>query len=158
MRTEQKSSDHFAEEIMEADVLSIKVGTTVKDAVSLMVKNDSGCLVIINKQTAVGIVTERDILNKITAEGVDPGKVFVEDIMTAPLVSVSPKSPISEIAEKMSTFQVRRTIVINEKGQLAGIVGAEDLARWLAKENNYTDPTLNAIASVGEAGNRGPYA
>ena len=158
MRMEQKSSEHCAEEIMEADVLSAKVGTTVKDAVSLMVKNDSGCLVVIDEQIAVGIVTERDILNKITAEGVDPRKVLVEDIMTTPLVIVRTKSPISEIAEKMSTFQVRRTIVINEKGQLAGIVGAEDLARWLAKENNYSDATLNAIASVREAGYRGPYA
>jgi len=155
---QQKAAEHHAGEIMAPDVLSTRVGTTVKDAVSLMVKNDSGCLVVIDDQTAVGIVTERDILNKITAEGVDPSKVLVEDIMSTPLVVVRTNSPISEIAERMSTFQVRRTVVINEKGMLAGIVGSEDLARWLAKENHYSDATLNAIAQVREAGYHGPYA
>ncbi len=155
---EQKSSEHFAEEIMAASVLSTKVGTTVKDAVSLMVKNNAGCLVVLDEQVAVGIVTERDILNKITAEGVDPSRVLVEDIMSTPLVVVHTNSRISEVAERMSTFQVRRTVVINEKGMLAGIVGAEDLAKWLAKENNYSDATLNAIARVREAGYSGPYA
>jgi CBS domain-containing protein len=154
---EQKSSEHFAEEIMITPVLSAKVGTTVKDAVSLMVKNDTGCLVVIEEQTAVGIVTERDILNKITAEGVNPSKVLVEDIMSTPLVVVHTNSPISEIAERMNTYHVRRTVVIDEKGRLAGIVGAEDLAKWLAKENNYSDATLNAIARVKEVGHRGPY-
>lgn len=143
---------------MTANVLSTKVGTTVKEAVSLMVKNDTGCLVVIKDQNAVGIVTERDILNKITAEGVDPAKVLVEDIMSSPLVFVQTRSSISEIAEKMNTFQVRRTVVVNQNGQLAGIVGAEDLAKWLAKENNYSDATLNAIARIREAGYRGPYA
>jgi CBS domain-containing protein len=143
---------------MTVKVLSSKAGTSVRDAISLMVKNDAGCLVVVSDQNAVGIVTERDILNKITAEGVDPSKVRVEDIMSSPLIFVQPSSPISEIAEKMSTFHVRRTVVLNQKGQLAGIVGAEDLARWLAKENNYSDAMLNAIARIHEPGHSGPYA
>ncbi len=149
----EQTQQHLAEEIMATDVLAVETGTTVKKAVELMVKKGSGCLVVLKNEAAVGIVTERDILNKITAEGVDPARVMIQDIMTAPLISVKTKSTISEVAEKMSTFQVRRTVVVDQKGELAGLVAAEDLAKWLARRNKYSDPALNAIARI----KGGPY-
>jgi CBS domain-containing protein len=145
---EIERSEHFAEDIMATDVLTVEKGTSVKKAVELMAKKGLGCLVVLENETAVGMVTESDILNKITAEGVDPAFVMIQDIMTAPLISVQRKATIAEIAEKMSTFQVRRTIVVNQKGDMAGLVSSEDLAKWLARLNKYSDPTLNAVAGI----------
>lgn len=153
----ERPDDHYAEEIMNIDVLGIKVGTTVKKAAELLAKKGAGCFVVLSKQTAVGIVTERDILNKITAEGVDPTRVMIEDIMSSPLIAVHKKSTITEIAEKMSTFHVRRAVVVNQNGDLAGLVDSEDLTKWLAKRNRYSDETLNAIARIKESNYGGPY-
>ncbi len=142
---------------MTTDVLTAETGTTVKKAVELMTRKGLGYLVVLKNERVVGIVTERDILNKITAEGIDPARVLIQDIMTAPLISVNRKSTITEIAEKMSTFQVRRTVVIDQTGVMAGLVTAEDLARWLARRSKYSDPALNAIAGIKSRGPASPY-
>jgi CBS domain-containing protein len=154
---EIERGEHFAEEIMETDVLTAEKGTSVKKAVELMAKKGFGCLVVLENETAVGMVTERDILNKITAEGVDPARIMIQDIMTAPLISVHRKATIAEVAEKMSTFQVRRTVVVDQKGEMAGLVTSEDLAKWLARLNKYADQTLNAVAGIKRGASSGPY-
>jgi len=141
---------------MVKDVLTVETGTSVKKAVELMTKKGLGCLVVRKNESIVGIVTERDILNKITAEGVDPARVMIQDIMTAPLISVNRKSTITEIAEKMHTFQVRRTIVIDHKGEMAGLVMAEDLTRWLVGRSRYSD-SFDNVAAIKKGVSSGPY-
>jgi len=151
----EKSLGHLAEEIMIKDILTVESGTSVKKAVELMTKKGLGCLVVRKNESPVGIVTERDILNKITAENIDPARVLIQDIMTAPLISVNVKSSITEIAEKMDIFHVRRTVVVDQKGEMVGLVMAEDLTSWLAKRGNH-DPTFENIAEIRKVSS-GPY-
>ncbi len=155
--SKEKPLEHFADEIMVKDVLTIESGTSVKKAVELMTRKGHGCLVVQEKESIVGIVTERDILNKITAEGVNPARVLIQDIMTAPIITVNMKSTIAEIAEKMNTFHVRRTVVVDRKGDMAGLVMAEDLAGWLAKRSKYSDPSIDSNAEIRSKGSGAPY-
>lgn len=152
----KKTSEHHAEEIMGTNVLVVEKGTPVKVAVQLMAKKGLGCLVVVKDEAALGIVTERDVLNKITAEDIDPTHVLIEDIMTSPIISVKTDSSIKEVAEKMSTHQVRRAVVIDKKGDLAGLITSEDLARWIARVNETASNHLHN--SIGKINGRGPYA
>ncbi len=142
--------------IMTTNLVVVEEGTLVRKAASIMAEKECGCLIVVSGYLAVGIVTERDVVRKVTAEGIDPSKLLIQDIMTTPLITVTQKATIRETAEKMSTYGVRRMVVTDETGRLVGLVTAGGLAEWLASLKNYTDPTLNAIARV-KRGETGPY-
>jgi len=145
------------QEIMAASVLTVDARATVKDAAKLMSKKAYGCVLVVEGDRAIGIITERDIVRQIAAEGVDPSKVRAADIMSTPLVTVTLGSTIMEAAERMSAYGIRRIVVVHEDGGLAGLLTAGDLAKWLAKQKDYSDSALNAIARLKRVGTGGPY-
>jgi CBS domain-containing protein len=138
-----------ASEIMVTDVPIVNVDENVKTAATLMEKKEYGCLVVVEADIAIGMVTESDIVLKVTAEGVDPSKVLVQDIMSSPLISVKNKASISEVAKTMTTFKVRKIVVTDESGRLVGLVTSIDLAKWLSAQKNFSDLMLNALAKLG---------
>jgi CBS domain-containing protein len=150
-------SEPGVQEIMAASVLTVDATATVKDAAVLMSKKAYGCVLVVEGHRAIGIITERDIVRQIAAEGVDPSKVRAADVMSTPLVTIPVESTIMEAAERMSTYGIRRIVVVNDDGALAGLLTAGDLAKWLAKQKNYTDSALNAIARLKRIGTGGPY-
>jgi CBS domain-containing protein len=106
---------------------------------------------------ALGIVTERDLVRKILAAGVDPSKVLMSDVMSTPLVTIGPEATVSEAAEKMSEYLIRRLVVVDDDGALVGLVTAGDIAKLLARKKEYSDSVLNALARMRKDGTGGPY-
>ncbi len=153
----QELSALSVEEIMVEDVPVVNVDENVKNVAALMEKKEYGCLIVVDADIAVGIVTESDIVLKVTAEGIDPSKVLVQDIMSSPLISVTNKASVRDVATKMSTFKVRKLVVTDEKGRLVGLVTSVDLAKCLSAQKNFSDVTLNALAKIGPL-EKGPYA
>lgn len=153
---EEKPLGTSVMDIMVRDVPVVSVDENVKNAAVLMEKKDYGCLIVVDEGVAVGILTESDIVLKVTAEGVDPSKVLAQDIMSTPIINVMSDATIAEAAEKMSTFKVRKLVVTDENSRLIGLVTSIDLAKWLSAQKNYSDLTLNALAKVGAA-EGGPY-
>ena len=157
MAETDEETEEGVEEIMVESVLTVEATATVRDAAVLMSKKEHGCVLVVEGKHALGIITERDIVRQITAEGVDPSKVRAADIMSAPLVTIPISSTIMEAAERMSAFGIRRIVVVHDNGTLAGLITAGDLARWLAMLKDYSDTALNAIARLKKAGTGGPY-
>jgi CBS domain-containing protein len=77
--------------------------------------------------------------------------------MSTPVITVRVTATIGEAAKIMSDYGVRKLPVIDESGTLAGVITSLELARWLAKENDFQDPALNALARLKEEGESGPY-
>ena len=77
--------------------------------------------------------------------------------MTTPVITISVTATIGKAAELMSEYGVGRLPVVDESGTLAGLVTSVELARWLAKTNDFKDPALNALAKLKEGGGFGPY-
>lgn len=142
---------------MSKEIATIGLNKTVKDAAAILAKKRNGCVVVVYNEAVTGIVTEQDVVSKVTANGVDPSKVLVRDVMSTPVISVKDTSTLREAAEKMSEYDIRRLIVVNDVGSLSGLITAEDLARWLAKRSNYDDVALNAIARLKQESREGPY-
>ncbi|RMF91464.1 MAG: CBS domain-containing protein [Methanobacteriota archaeon] len=104
---------------------------TVSEAAKLMRKKDIGSLLVKRDEGKWGVVTERDILNKIVAEDLNPTKVKVKEIMTDLKYTINADSPIEEASEIFNTHHIRRLPVV-EKGNIVGIITSRDVAkRWI---------------------------
>ena len=144
-------------QVMSKDVLAVDLNTNSKACARAMMKNGVSCAVITESGSAVGIVTERDLVSKVLAESIEPNKVLVRDIMSTPLITTTSDTALVNAAEVMAQYRIRRLVVVDSAGTLSGIVTAGDIARTLAEKQQYRDATLNAMARYSERGDSGPY-
>lgn len=114
-------------DIMSRPVVSVKESDNVADVARLMAKHDIGCVLVAGKKgETVGIVTERDIVQRIAAKNLLPSKVTVADSMSKPVITVQSKTSITDAAKLMNQRKVRRLAVI-EDGKLAGVLTMKDI-------------------------------
>jgi CBS domain-containing protein len=130
---------------------------TATAAAAILGKSSERGLIVAKDGLVVGIVTSTDIIGKVIAVGADPAKVYVRDIMSTPVITINTTATIKQAAEIMSEYGVRKLPVVDEAGALAGEITSLELARWLAKMNDFQDPALNALAKLKEEGQGGPY-
>lgn len=116
----------FVREIMTKDVIVADPDCSVLDAARKMAAKRIGGLVVTRAGRPVGLVTERDILWKVTAKEKNPKKVAVREIMTSPVVTVTPLSTLRAAARLMISHNVRR-LVVTRLDNVEGIVTARDV-------------------------------
>lgn len=109
-------------------IVSIDSKAKAKDAARLMVEKRIGSLIANRDGLPFGIVTERDLVEKIVAHVADPSKVTVADIMTAPLATIDASSSLIDAARKMMEKQVKR-LVVTEHDKIIGIISQTDLVQ-----------------------------
>jgi len=117
----------FVKDIMKTPVLSIDSSMTVKDAAKMMEDAKVGSIVVTENSIILGILTERDFVRKIVAQE----KSFstkVKDIMSSPLIVISPDETVWELASLMKTRRIHRVPVV-DKGRLVGMASTADLTR-----------------------------
>ncbi len=106
---------------------------SVIEVARVMEQHDVGIVPIVESQDTrrvLGVLTDRDIVLRVVAEGRDPNEVIsVGDVMTNEIVSVSPDADVLHAEELMKEHQLRRMLVVDENGSLVGIVSMADLAR-----------------------------
>jgi CBS domain-containing protein len=107
--------------------------TTIVEAAKVMAQEDVGPVPIVEGGRIVGIVTDRDLVVRVLAEGRDPSSTTIGEIASADLVTVQPDSDLNEALSLMAQNQVRRLPVV-EGDQLVGIVAQADVARAAEEE------------------------
>jgi len=117
------------EDVMVKEVITIDENSTVKEAADIMNKFEIGCLIAIRKGKAMGILTERDLLKRVVAEGKDANKTKVKDIMTSPLVVAEPAMDLGEAVKLMFQMKIKKLPVVDGK-KLVGLVSLTDIARF----------------------------
>jgi CBS domain-containing protein len=115
-------------EAMTPDVISVLPDTKLVDAALAMRNLDVGPLPVVDGGRLVGVITDRDITVRATAEGRDPRLTTVEDIMTPEVVACREEDDVRVAARMMQDAQLRRLLVVDEGGMLVGIVSLGDLA------------------------------
>ena len=115
-------------EVMTPGVDVIRPDSTLQEAAAKMKARDIGPLPVCDGGRLVGMLTDRDITVRATAEGEDPATIRVRDIMTPEVVACFEDQLVSEAAQLMQDRQVRRLVVLNRDKQLVGIVSLGDLA------------------------------
>ena len=110
-----------------------RYNNSVFEAADLMSSNGVGCLVILDGEVPIGIVTERDIVRRVVAKKL-PLDAKVSEIMSESLVTVDADASLKEAAKLMSSNKIRRLPVLKQN-RLVGIVVAADFVRNLGKES-----------------------
>lgn len=114
--------------IMSRDVQFIKPDTTLREAASLMKKIDAGSLPVAEHDKLVGMITDRDIAIRGTAEGKGPD-TNVREVMSREIRYCFEDEDVAHIAENMAELQVRRLPVMTREKRLVGIVSLADLTK-----------------------------
>jgi CBS domain-containing protein len=112
---------------MSRPVITVKRTDTIRFAVKKMDQYNIGSLVVTDGKKPVGIVTERDIVRKALAKGLDVDAARVSKIMTVKLHTIGLNGTLIEVASIMKSHAMRRIIVLNKKGEAVGIVTSKDL-------------------------------
>jgi CBS domain-containing protein len=111
---------------MVASVVTIEPGTGVVDAAKRMIQEEKGPLPIVEGERPVAIVTDRDIIAHVVAEGRDPTKMTVDEIASQELVTVGPDQDINEARRLMDQHELDRILVV-EDDRLVGIISEADI-------------------------------
>jgi CBS domain-containing protein len=120
-------------DLMNVDIPLTTMNTPVSDAARLMRASDKDSLIVFDLGRAIGIVTERDIIRKITAEGLDAMHVHVAEIVSSPLITIHPDKSARQAAKLMLDNKIRHLPVVKED-RLIGMITLADFAKHMSKK------------------------
>lgn len=114
--------------IMIENVVTIGPNATVKQAAELMNMHEIGCLIVVDREKPVGILTERDMLKRIICESRQSKTAKVVNLMSKPLITASPDMRAGDAAKLMFERNIKKLPIV-ENGKLVGLVTLTDLLR-----------------------------
>lgn len=116
-------------EAMTTDVMTCRVSDKLVDCSTMMKELNVGVMpVVADGENLVGIITDRDITIRAVALGADPNKAQVGEFMTPTPITVDPDTNVEDAADIMADAQIRRLPVVDDSGNLVGIISLGDLA------------------------------
>ena len=127
-----------AGEYCNRDVVVIEKTESVREAINLMRKNHVGDVVVVemreNASIPLGILTDRDIVVEILAEDVDLDTIIVGDVMSYQLLTINEETKLLDATKQMHIKGVRRLPVVNELGELQGILSVDDVLELIVEQ------------------------
>jgi len=143
-------------EVMTSDPACCVSETTLRQVAQMMIDHDCGEIPVVkNKETKlpIGVITDRDIVCRTVARGLNPLDLTVADCMSKPCVTVTPDMSIEECSRIMEENQIRRVPVVDTNGFCCGIVALADIALHAKKSvageivKEVSEPTAAASAA-----------
>lgn len=127
MTVRSGAPDVKVEDVMSSPVITIRDTDTVLMASKLMKKHGIGCVVVVDKSGKPrGLITERDVVRRVSALDLLPSKVQAGKSMTKPPVTVEASANVTEAAKRMREMKIRRLVVV-QGGKLKGIITSNDI-------------------------------
>jgi CBS domain-containing protein len=112
----------------------VKSGLSALDMAKLMIKNRVSSIVLVDGDgKPAGIVTERDLLRKVSSSNKPAKSIAVKSIMSSPVITIKAFDSIETAAAVMAKNRVKRLVVVEQDGSLAGVLSVTDIARKLAR-------------------------
>ena len=125
--------DHVKMELKVGDamtrgVIYVKSDDNVQRVAEVMKQNDIDSVIVIDEGVGVGIITNTDVIRKVVADGKDPRRIVVSDVMNSPLLTIGPNEDVDDAARVMRDNEVRR-LVVTQDDNIVGIISEFDLVR-----------------------------
>lgn len=134
---------------MTADPACCTAATPLHLVARMMVDNDCGEIPVVDDHESrkpIGVVTDRDIIVRTVACDINPLEVPASEVMTSPVITVTPDTSLAACCEVMENHQIRRVLVVDDSSRLCGIVALADVAK-----NAGRDVTGEVVKEVSEA-------
>jgi CBS domain-containing protein len=119
-----------------SNVLTIEATETVFDAIKRMVDGNVGALLVTEDGRLTGIVTERDYMRRVALEGRTEKETLVREIMSSPLVYVTPDTTVEECMGVMTERRIRHLPVLGEHRETVGIISIGDVVKFQSDQQN----------------------
>ena len=139
-------------EVMTREPACCEPGDSISRVAGIMKREDVGSVPVVEShedKKLIGIVTDRDLVVKILAEGGSPERATVRDAMTPNPASCGENDPIDKAVKLMSERQVRRMPIVDGQGRLAGIISQADVATRVSRDAT----TGELVEAISEPGN-----
>ncbi len=124
-------------------VLSVSPSSSVFEAVVLMAEKQVGALLVTADDKIVGIISERDYARKVIVKGRSSRDTTVHEIMSSPVIFVSPDHSVGECMSIITAHRIRHLPVL-ERDRLVGLISIGDLVNWILSEQQETIRHLQA--------------
>ncbi|MBD3422233.1 MAG: CBS domain-containing protein [Chitinivibrionales bacterium] len=116
-------------EVMTSNVQTVKPDATARDAAIVMKECNIGALPVVENDEVVGMITDRDIIVRVTSNDLFPAHVSIAEMMSRDIKTCTPEMKVEQAVLIMEEHCVRRLIVKHEDGRPAGIITVGDIAR-----------------------------
>ena len=134
--------------VMTANPGCCNADTPLRNVAQMMIDHDCGMIPVVDEAgRPVGAVTDRDIATRIVAAGIDPSTCGAGDAMTSPVKTVSMTTSLYDATCVMEAEKIRRVIVVDAEGKLAGVAALADLA--LAGKDQATAQVVKEVSEPG---------
>jgi CBS domain-containing protein len=118
-------------------VFTIDVDATVLDAIKLMAEKEIGALIVTDKGTVAGVLSERDYARQVILKGRASDSTAVREIMTSPVISAESRQQVQSCMELMSDKRIRHLPIIDD-GELVGVISMGDIVKSVIAEQQHT--------------------
>ena len=132
-------------DLMAKHVEFVDPSSTVQEAASLMGELDVSALPVGTADDLKGVITDRDILYRVVAEGKDPRRTQVMQVATEAIFSCGPEDPIATAMNLMASQNVRRLPVLDDAQRVVGWITLSDVSRHLLVESEVVQGALKAL-------------
>jgi CBS domain-containing protein len=135
--------------IMTPNPVCCTTTTSLQEVAKLMLDNDCGQIPVVagnGSNRPIGVVTDRDIVIRLVAQGIDAGKAPASDAMSTPCVTVTSDTSLRECCDLMESNQIRRVPVVDAQGELCGIVALADIA--LSGQDSSTVAVVKEVSAT----------
>jgi CBS domain-containing protein len=119
------------------EVWSISPDASVYDAIEMMSDKQVGALLILSEGKLAGVISERDYARKVILKGKSSKQTLVGEIMTTPVISVTPRHSVDDCMTLMTNHRVRHLPVVDGE-QVAGVISIGDLVKWIISAQGET--------------------
>ncbi len=140
--------ENFVEAVMSRDLKTIEVSDTAENAAKTMRDNKIGSLFVIDGskgQHPIGIITERDLVSRVCAEGVSSKDVRLEGLMSSPIATIEKRATIGSAASLMVSNKTRHLLVVDDRKAPVGVITSTDLARYLRANVNIDETSARIL-------------
>ena len=117
----------FVNQVMSKNLLSLDKSTTLQEAAEHMKRLSIGCVIVTENNNPIGIITERDFVTKIAAEG-RPLFTEIKEVMSSPLITIDPEETIWEASELMKEKLIHK-LPVKENDEIVGIITTSDIVK-----------------------------
>jgi len=134
-------------DVMTPSPACVSQTDNIGDAAKIMAREDTGVVPVVDGKKVIGMVTDRDIVVRLIAEGKDPKQCRVDEAMTKGVKTIRDDATVDDALSLMGGANIRRTPVVNDRGELVGIVSIGDISVE-AKDGRKVGKTVESISQA----------